>query len=220
MAENDAASILFPNDAPKAAAPPAWFTTSQNQAEARLSGQHSGRDEQASAMFPNEGKAAEDPAPAGKDDDKAAAIFKDERTFDPEPVKNFVSGFALTALADGDVERARELEAAGDALAADFEAAGSDGKDLAEALDIVRQRQGDTLAGPISDETIEAERVSSLNELRSAGVSDQDLDRARKFVADLDRVAPGTIHSLTATGAGNDLKVIRAAVREAKRRGY
>lgn len=103
---------------------------------------------------------------------------------------------------------------------ADFKAAGTDADEVKSALDIVRERQGDTLGGAVSEEKLEADRVAAMNELTAGGISEADLDAARRFVADLEMVAPGTIRTLDATGAGNDPRLIRKAIAEAKRRGY
>jgi hypothetical protein len=87
------------------------------------------------------------------------------------------------------------------------------------ALDIVKERQGDTIT-EIPPEKIEAEMATGMAALADEGVTDADLGLARRFVADLEIIAPGTIASLSLTGAGNDLRLVRAAIREAKRRGY
>jgi hypothetical protein len=61
--------------------------------------------------------------------------------------------------------------------------------------------------------------ASSMALLQSEGVTVADLNTARAFVGDLDIVAPGTIASLQLSGAGNDPRLIRAAIKEAQRRG-
>lgn len=153
-------------------------------------------------------------------DGDAPTLFKDERQFDPASVTGFTSGFAQSAIADGDIDRAHELQAAGDALVADFKAAGTDTDEVKSALDIIRERQSDTFAGPVSEEKLEADRVAAMNELTAEGISDADLNAARRFISDVEKVAPGTIHTLEATGSGNDPRLIRKAIAEAKRRGY
>jgi hypothetical protein len=117
-------------------------------------------------------------------------------------------------------DRAHDLQAAGDALVADFKAAGTDADEVKSALDIIRERQGDTLAGPVPEERLEADRTAAMNELTAEGISDADLDAARRFISDVEKIAPGTIHTLEATGSGNDTRLIRKAIAEAKRRGY
>lgn len=103
---------------------------------------------------------------------------------------------------------------------ADFRAAGASSDDVREALDIVREHQGNTVAGPVSAEKLEAAYTSTMAVLADEGVTDADLNAARAFISDLEMIAPGTIQSLEATGAGNDPRLIRKAISEAKRRGY
>lgn len=92
--------------------------------------------------------------------------------------------------------------------------------DVREALDIMREHQGNTVAGPVSAEALEAGYASGMAALADEGVTSADLNAARAFISDLEKIAPGTIRSLEATGAGNDPRLIRKAVAEAKRRGY
>lgn len=195
------AHILFPGDAPKVA--PDWFQAQHAAAEQRLAGAGAAADK-----------------PAGDDAEPAKVLFKDDAAkFDAAPVSEFFSGFANSAANDGDIERSHELQAAGDALVADFKSAGADAAELSAALDIVKERQGDTIA-EIAPDKIEAEMTTGLAALADEGVADADLNAARRFVADLEIVAPGTLASLERTGAGNDLRLVRAAIKEAKRRGY
>ena len=49
---------------------------------------------------------------------------------------------------------------------------------------------------------------------------DADLNAARQLIADLDKLTPGLIDSLEASGAGNNPRLIRTAISEARRRGY
>ncbi|MGB3271344.1 MAG: hypothetical protein WBA66_00405 [Xanthobacteraceae bacterium] len=88
-------------------------------------------------------------------------------------------------------------------------------------IDVVRERQGDVI-GPISDEKLEADFASGMEAVRSefGATADSDLKAAQAFIRDLDTIAPGTIDSLDRTGAGNDMRLIRAAIKEAKRRNY
>lgn len=195
------AHILFPGDAPKVA--PDWFVASHAAAEQRLAGAGA-----AAGMT------------AGDDADPAKVLFNDDAgKFDAAPVDQFFNGFANSAANDGDIERSHELQAAGDALVADFKTAGADAAELSAALDVVRERQGDTIA-EIPPEKIEAEMATGLAALTDEGVTNADLALARRFVSDLEIVAPGTMASLERTGAGNDLRLVRAAIKEAKRRGY
>lgn len=216
----DAASVLFPNDVPAASR---QSMSHPDPTDTRVARQNV--DDAAARMFPNDGKSS-DPAqsPAGGAD-PANVLFKDDIIqFDAKPVATFISGFANSALADGDVDRALELNAAGESLVANFQDAGTDSGDVAEALAIVRERQGDTVAGPLSEERLAEEYDRGMNALLetypdSAALHD-DISKAQAFIRDLEKVAPGTIASLEATGAGSDPRLIRAAIKEAKRRGY
>lgn len=224
----DPAHILFPGDAPAPSQPPEYFKVQQNAATARLMGsQNPAADDAAARMFPNDAAKGVTPAPsAGPADpaktDAAATLFKDDaKPFDDADAKDFFNGFATSAAGDGDVERAQALNAAGEALIADARAAGTDAAELTSALDVVRERQGDTLS-PITPEKMEAEFASGMAAIQ-AEYGDSymaDLSAARAFIRDLEIIAPGTIDSLERTGAGNDMRLIRSAIREAKRRGY
>ncbi|MCL4767754.1 MAG: hypothetical protein KJZ80_16120 [Hyphomicrobiaceae bacterium] len=189
-----------------------------------MTGRHATTQDNAAArLFPSEGTPrADQPPPAGKEgDDPERVLFKDDAAqFDAKPVKDFVSGFAASAATDGDHDRAKALEAAGEALVEDFKAAGSDAKEVAEAFDIIRMRQADTIAGPVSTEKLQAEYGSTMAALEAEGVTTADIDAARAFIRDLEIVAPGTMDSLERTGAGSDARLIRKAIAEAKRRGY
>ncbi|MFD1378627.1 hypothetical protein [Fodinicurvata halophila] len=135
-------------------------------------------------------------------------------------MRDFVSGFAHSAAADGDAERAQELLAAGDALSDDFKAAGTDPGALDQAFQIVKDRQADTVAGPISEEAVQAEYMESMELLQAEGVTEADISAARQFIDDLEVVAPGTKATLQATGSGNDPKLVRLVIQESRRRGY
>lgn len=241
----DAAHVLFPNDAPASSKPPEWFKNERTQAAARLSGMGNlskpadtpKPDNQAAAMFPSEGKPAqgETPAagakaasepPAGSDKpDVAATLFKGDaeqaadKQFDG--AREFFTGFAGSAAADGDSDRAAELQAAGAAIIENAKASGMPEDELAAALDIVKERQGDTIA-EITDEKLQQEFSSSMATLKDelGETYLADIGLAQRMIADVERVAPGTMDSLIATGAGNDVRLIRSVIREAKRRGY
>lgn len=221
---DDPAHVLFPNDAPAASKPPEWFHAQHAAAEARLSGRHgTTQDDAAARLFPSEAPKAKAQPPAGAEtDDPAKVLFKNDAAaeFDAQPVNDFFSGFAASAATDRDHERVSALEAAGKALVADFKAAGTDAADVAEALAIIKDRQGDTVAGPVSVEKLEADKDAGLAALAAEGVSDADIRAAQRLVADLDVIAPGTIDSLISTGAGNDIRLIRKAIAEARKRGY
>lgn len=212
-------SILFPTDAAPAKAPD-WYQAQRHEAEARLSGSQA-RDkgsDAAAIMFGEKPDAVPD---AKASDDPAGKLFKnDSGYFDDSVVTSFFDGFAGSAVADGDIERAQELNAAKDAMISDFKTAGTDPTDLREAFDIVRERQADTLFGEVSAERLAVDQAQAMAVLTDEGVTDLDLNAARAFIRDLEIISPGTMRSLEATGAGNDPRLIRKVIAEAKRRGY
>lgn len=233
-------SVLFPSDAGPSQAPE-WFKARQAEAEARLSGRHDRPSAQANALFPTDATgqapAPQRPAaPQAKPNDPTAANlfptegqkpqrmsdegFQDLKAYDAKAVTSYIEGFAGSAIAEGDTERAQELQSAGAALTQDFAKAGTDPADLTEAFAIVKERHADTAFGPVPEEKLVADYNATMSSLAEEGVSIADIDAARAFIADLELVAPGTMHTLEATGAGNDARLIRKAIAEARRRGY
>lgn len=222
---SDAAHILFPSDVPGPAPqqPPDWFSARQSSAELRLAGVHG---DGGAAAAPDAGKAGVPAPPAGpaetaKPDDVAATLFKDDAvSFDAKPVAEIFDGFASSAISDNDGgERYRAIEAAKDGLIADAKAHGMDAHDLSEAMAVVKERQADGLF-EVTPEQAEQRMTEGLAACRDEGIADADINLARRFVADLEIVAPGTIDTLNRTGSGNDIRLIRKAIAEAKRRGY
>ena len=194
---DDAASILFPDDAPKAAEAPQWFQQQIGEAEKRLSGDH--------------GK-------SGEGDDPAATMFKSEGQ-DVDYAARMggeLDQHALDAIADGDGDRADALKFARDALAEDFRTAGTDPDTIAEAFKIVR----DAPLSEMSPEQHEAAYAEGMAELERSGVTEAEINAARKLVSDFELIAPGTVASLEANSAGSNPKLVRMAIAEAKRRGY
>ena len=84
-------------------------------------------------------------------------------------------------------------------------------------MSIVKERQADSITDP-TPEVAEQRMVEALDECRAENISDADLSLARRLIADIEKVAPGTIATLERTGSGNDLRVIKAAIKEAHRR--
>lgn len=204
--DTEAAHVLFPNDAPTT--PPEWFKADQSAAEQRLM------------------RRAEPPAQAQQRDDTARLAGPDaaEKLFGSESGADYdklVSGeldhFTLSAMQDGDTERADALKHATSALADDMRAAGTEAGTLSEAFEIVRQSAGMT---ELTHDQREASFSSGMTAVQEANISNADLSAARSFIRDLDRVSPGVIDSLRAHGAGNDIRLIKKAVAEARRRGY
>ena len=215
----DPAYMLFPSDAPAGV-------------QTILSGKDTAPavDQSANLVFPNDAPAApqRDTPGAGHtaqkpaDADIAGKLFPSEADrFDDAPINSFFDGFSLSALSDGDSERAGELQSARDAFIADAKKAGADARELSAALDIVKENQGNNF-GSIDPDKAEAAFAESTSLMRQelGDTFDADIGIARAFILDLEKIAPGTIASLERTGAGNDPRLIRSAIREAKRRGY
>lgn len=203
----DAAHILFPNDAPPAAA-----------------GENAPVLRNPVATVIQGGKAVAPTPPAGTDQanpDTAAVLFKDDVTdAGAKAVTELLGGFANSAISDGDGgERARAIEVARDGLIADAKAHGTDTVELSEAMAVVKERQADSLV-ETTPEQAEQRMREGLEACQAEGISDADLGIARRFIVDLERAAPGTIATLERTGSGNDIRIIRKAIAEAKRRGY
>lgn len=213
MADIDPAHILFPSDAPKVDPSYDFQGIAKGAAEARLLRR---ADPDASNVFPGEaGKANPD---AGESDDIAAKLFQDEAKADYDQIMSGeLDQYTLGAVQDGDTDRADALKYATSALADDMRAAGTDASDLKEAFEIVRHSAGMV---PPTHEQREASFNEGMTAVQAAGISDTDLSAARAFIRDLETVSPGVVASLNAHGAGNDIRLIRKAVAEARRRGY
>jgi len=219
MADVDPAHVLFPNDAPTPIQQPEWHRQQVSQAEQRLMG----RQQQPSAMATPQPDGA-NPAdrPAGDDADPAKVLFKNEGREQAEKevrrAEGVLEGYTLDAIKDGDKDRADAIKYASEGLITDVRKTGGNPAELADALQIVRERI-DPLS-PYTPEKAEAEMVSSMAQLQADGVTEADVNIARAFIRDLEIVAPGTMDTLSRSGAGNDPKIIKAAIKEAKRRGY
>lgn len=213
---DDHASILFPNDAPKQT--PDWFVRDREAAELRLSRR---ADDEAASMFPGERKPEAARPSAGSDASPEEALFaNDAAKYDDSAAREFFDTFATNATLDGDHERAEALQEAGAALIADARSAGTNPAELGEALNILRERQGDCVAGPVSDEKLAEDFQSAMSNLMAEGVSMSDIDAARSMIDDMERISPGTKATLSETGAGNDPRLIALCIKEARRRGY
>lgn len=194
----DPVHLLFPSDAPAAPTPaPAPSPAPEHSACAQEAPQLSAGIAEANV---------------------ATAIFASERAdgFD-QLLSGELESHRLSAHCDGDVGRARSIHLAQRTLAEDFEQHGTSPDDVKEALHIVRQSA--RLSEP-SPEDRQAEYAKGMAEVTAAGFTDGDLNAARAFIRDLEKVAPGTVASLEAGGAGNNPDLIRKAIREARRRGY
>lgn len=179
----------------------------------------------AAAAVPATGTGGNPASPAGPADaakrDDAAALFKDGAAdLGAKAVTEILDGFANSAISDQDGgERSRAIEAARDGLLADAKAHGMDTGELASAMSIVKELQANSITEP-TPEVAEQRMAEALEACRAENISDADLSIARRLIADIERVAPGTVATLERTGSGNDIRLIRKAVAEAKRRGY
>jgi hypothetical protein len=206
----EAAHILFPDDKPRVPEKaPDWFNAQQSAARARLAGQHAKPD------------AKPDDAKSEPEADAARELFKDDAPeFKGSEVFGFLETRRMAAIEAGDEDHATELADASKALTEDAVKHGTPTEDFAEAMDAFRERHD--FIQPPSEDAIREEYESSIETLRSElGDSfESDINAAQKFIADLEKVAPGTIESLAVSGAGNDRRIIKAAIKEARRRGY
>ncbi|WP_072391926.1 hypothetical protein [Hyphomicrobium sp. CS1BSMeth3] len=213
----DAAHVLFPSDKP--AVPnrePEWVAAQRIEAQRRLQGQHPGK--------PAAPASPEVKPDAGKDD--AAKLFAADANaageFNSTETDSFFNTYKLNAIKDQDPDRAEAIGAAHEALVANVKAAGTPTDEWNAAQAIVRERVG-ALSLP-SVELIQAEEAKTTEALMAeygdAAKFNSDLAAANKFIEDLDKVSPGLIATLNHSGAGNDPKLVRAAIKEARRRGY
>lgn len=215
MSEVDPAHVLFPDDAPVPTEAPEWFKAEQAAATMRLMGSGKGKSEKPAN--------AEQPAnPAGDDgEDAASKLFPDDgKSFDETVVSGFLDPYARGAFSDGDKERGEALKAATTALAEDFKAAGSDSREVEDAFAIVRETndQMEPATPEKNEEGMAASLASLQDELGSS--LEGDLNAARAFIRDLETISPGTVAALEHRGVGNNLKLVRAVIKESRRRGY
>ncbi|MER8783237.1 hypothetical protein NKH60_18605 [Mesorhizobium sp. M1006] len=226
MAEMDPAYVLFPGDAPsKPAQAPDWYQAQRSAAEQRLTGTHDKPDAAAAVVFTSERK-AEAPPPAGKDDDAAAILFRNDALKPDaaisEALAGRMEGYELDARLSGEGERADELASAMSSLTADFSKHGTSEHDVKDMMELLHDGKA-RFAPPTETEAGEA--YSRGMEVLASEYADEaamqtDLAIARRFVADLSTVSPGVIETLEASGMGSDPRMIRLAIREAKRRNY
>lgn len=210
----DPSHTMFPNDAPLQGFQPRHTPPAQPD------------DDAAATLFPADAARPQRPAqapqrPAPSDADAAAAIFKTEPApkVDTSSATDFFEGLATSAEADGLTEQALALRDAGDALAEDFANAGTDPGELHDVFRLMREAQSNLVGGAMSAERIAATRTAAMEVLTDEGITPNDLAVAHRLIQHMEQIAPGTIASLNATGAGNDVRLIRKAVAEARRRG-
>lgn len=202
--EKDTAAILYPDDVPaQPSAAADWFNAERDGAEARLLGR------------------ADDSAKAEGDPDTAETLYEqDQPPFDDAGATSFFDGERIKAMQDGEEDRSQELLDAGKALVENMKAAGTSSADFDEALAIVNERAYEAMTDDQRQQQHDEVIASLQAEYSSPETLQADLKAARAFVRDLDLIAPGTIRSLQMSGAGNDPRLIRKAIKEARRRGY
>lgn len=196
----DHAHSLFPADVPQGAVPPKQFS--------------SGPIAKPVTMAPPS-KPASDPA-------SATSLFPTEALPDPAAaVASTFEPWAVAAHAGGNAAQADEWRAAGEVLASDFRDSAMDPEDVRVIMDLTREAQGNTTFGAVDVERLEIDRARATDQLIEAGVTDADVDLARRLVTDLDAKMGGKVSAwLRGTGQGNDPRTIQRAIAEAKRRGY
>jgi hypothetical protein len=152
-------------------------------------------------------------------EDPASALYGDKSgEFDDTEFSSAMDSLSIDALKDGNTDRSDALEYARQGLVSDFKAAGTDSGDVGEAMGIVN-----AYAYSMPDAETMAATETKTTQTLSAEWGDRfqtNLSAARQFISDLDRVSPGLKDSLERSGAGNDEKLVRLVVKEAKRRGY
>lgn len=233
----DAAHVLFPNDAPRSAEPPPLHGLGP-AASANATALDA-----ASIMFPNDAPAAlaaagpagkagtgqndgkPPAAPAGEEVDAARALFKNEPGADDaaaREVTETLGSFAISAANDGDMDRCHALQAASVSLLEDVKTAGGLASDLAEALGYVKAA-ADRFT-PATEEENQAGMAKALATLQAErndhDALASDTLAAHRLIVEMDKKTPGLIEQLELTGAGNDPRLIKAAIKEARRRGY
>ena len=157
------------------------------------------------------------PQPAGRDGDAPSTLtYDDAAGFDGTEAASMFNQRALAAQQDGNGENASEWLAAGQALVGDMKAAGTPADDFSAALRAFNEADSETLAPEQHAERYEASMAQLQAEMGPN--LDADLALARQLIERLDRQAPGLIEALEATGAGNDPRLIKLAIKEARRR--
>jgi len=152
-----------------------------------------------------------------RDDDQPATLtYDDAAGFDGTAAVSMFAQRALAAQADGNAESASEWLAAGQALVGDMKAAGTPADDFNAALRALNEADSEALTPEQRAERHDAAMTQLQAELGPN--LESDLALARQLIERLDEQAPGLIPSLEESGAGDDPRLIRLAIREAKRR--
>ncbi|MFB9950032.1 hypothetical protein ACFFP0_14310 [Rhizobium puerariae] len=222
MADLDPAHLLFPTDAPaKPAAPadnglrpptltPTWTVKAPAPAAPphRSAGQTPA--DPAEMLFGEE---------ARKPSEKAGQDFLTDSSGKFAEVVACMDQAVIEAFSEGDRPRGEALKLARDAIIDDAIDHGTDKQTVNEAFAAL-QEVNKASFGDLSEEQLAASYSAGMAAVQAASISDDDLNAARAFIRDMEEIAPGTIASLERRGAGNDIRIIKKAVAEARRRGY
>lgn len=212
----DPAYVLFPSDAPAGAVP------LSRQVQSTIEQQTN----PASLVFPNE--SAPPPPETNPKDDAADRLFRSDtgaaEARAASEVESFFGGHRLDAIKDRQDDRAEALQVAGQELLADVKASGGLAADLAEAIGFVRENMDRPFGLAATAEQLQASEARTMDALAEEYAGDAsrmqaDLNAARRLIDHLEAKAPGTKASLAHSGAGNDPRLIRLAIKEARRRG-
>lgn len=175
-------------------------------------------------LYPDDqpkGVAAQRPAqrPTAADSDEPATLtYGDKAPFDPSPLTSFFDQAALAAMQEGNRDHANEISQSGKAMVADMKAAGTPADLMKSALHAYHESASEGLS---EDQRVEVAQATVAKLQAEYGPAfERDLGAARALIDHLEKVTPGLKASLEATGAGNSKKLIQAAIKEAKRRGY
>lgn len=222
MAEIDPSHVLFPSDVPsKPDAPaddglrsptltPTWTIKAPAAADPARSSAGQTSSDAAEMLF------GED---ARKPSEKAGQDFLTDNSGQFAEVSSVMDRAVLDAFGEGEKERGEALKLARDAIIDDALDHGTDKETMNEAFAALQEVNGASL-GDLNEEQLAASYSAGMAAVQAASISDDDLNAARAFIRDMEEIAPGTIASLERRGAGNDIRIIRKAVNEARRRGY
>lgn len=204
---------LYPDDQPKAHSFPssAPLTRPARQPDATEA-----------VLYPNDQPKTDAPQrqaqrlSATDGDEPATLTYGDKASFDATQATSFFDQHAIAAMQEGDQERSAELGQAGKALVRDFKSAGADASVLNEALRAYNETAGEYLS---EDQRMDLAETTMAQLQAELGPNlESDLALARQLIEWLDQQVPGLKASLEGSGAGNDPRIIKAAIREAKRR--
>ena len=210
-------NALYPDDQPKRQSAPAPAPASQSRQPQR-------EPDADALLYPDDqpkGAPAQRQAqrPSAADGYEPATLtYADQAPFDPAPLTSFFDQAALAAMQEGNRDHANEISQSGKAMVADMKAAGTPADLLKSALHAYHESASEGLNEDQQAEVAQA-TVAEL-QAEYGPTFERDLGAARALIEDLEKVTPGLIESLEATGAGNNPKLIRAAIKEAARRGY